>query len=40
MFKKERIITREELFKLVWKKPASKLATEFGVSDVALGKVW
>lgn len=29
-------LTREELFKLVWTTPMSKLAVRFGVSDVAL----
>lgn len=32
-------LTREELYRLVWERPASKLAKEFGMSDVALGKI-
>lgn len=31
-------ITMEELERLVWSKPTSQLAAEFGVSDVAIGK--
>lgn len=31
-------LTREELFVLVWEKPASEVAAELGFSDVALGK--
>ncbi|MBK7583801.1 MAG: hypothetical protein IPI67_26855 [Myxococcales bacterium] len=31
-------LTREDLFDLVWSKPMSKLAPEFGMSDVALAK--
>jgi len=32
-------LTREELFVLVWEKPASEVAAELGFSDVALGKL-
>jgi hypothetical protein len=32
-------LTREELYKRVWGTPATKLAKEFGMSDVALGKI-
>lgn len=32
-------LTREELYERVWGTPAIKLAKEFGVSDVALGKI-
>jgi hypothetical protein len=32
-------LTREELYKRVWSTPATKLAKEFGISDVALGKI-
>lgn len=32
-------IAREELYKLVWQQPLSKLATLYGVSDVALVKI-
>lgn len=32
-------ITREELFAAVWEKPTSQIAREFGISDVALGKL-
>lgn len=31
-------LTREELYELVWSKPKTALAKEFGLSDVALGK--
>lgn len=31
-------ITREDLYELVWSKPMSRLAPEFGISDVALTK--
>src|SRR2546423_15717016 len=29
-------LTREELYQKVWSKPATRLAKEFGISDVAL----
>ena len=32
-------LTREELYEGVWNTPATKLAKEFGISDVALGKI-
>lgn len=32
-------LTREQLYGRVWSKPATKLAAEFGISDVALGKI-
>ncbi len=32
-------LTREELYELVWSKPKTALAKEFGLSDVALGKI-
>jgi len=32
-------LTREELYEKVWSTPATKLAKEFGISDVALGKL-
>lgn len=32
-------LTREELYQKVWTTPATKLAEEFGISDVALGKI-
>src|SRR5207244_4132613 len=35
----ERKITREELYKLVWSKPLTELAKEFGMSDVGVAKV-
>ena len=31
-------LTRAELYKRVWKEPASRLAPQLGISDVALGK--
>jgi len=36
---KERVVTREELYRLVWSKPITELAKEFGMSDVGLAKV-
>lgn len=33
------MITREELYQLVWKKPGTTCAAELGVSDVYLGRV-
>jgi hypothetical protein len=32
-------LTREELYQKVWTTPATRLAKEFGISDVALGKI-
>lgn len=32
-------ISRDELYKLVWSKPVVKIAIDFGVSDVAVGKI-
>jgi hypothetical protein len=32
-------VTREELYDLVWSTRMSRLAPEFGISDVALAKV-
>lgn len=32
-------LTREELYERVWSTPTTKLAKEFGMSDVALGKI-
>lgn len=32
-------LTREELYEKMWATPATKLAREFGISDVALGKI-
>lgn len=32
-------LTREELYQKIWTTPAIKLAKEFGISDVALGKI-
>ena len=31
-------VTREELYQLVWSEPVVKVATRFGVSDVAVAK--
>jgi hypothetical protein len=39
MDSKEREITREELYKMVWSKPMTEIAEEFGISDVGLAKV-
>jgi hypothetical protein len=39
MKSKDRQITREELYKLVWSKPLTVLAKEFGMSDVGLANV-
>lgn len=32
-------LTREELYRRVWEKPTTKLAAEFGISDVGLAKI-
>jgi len=32
-------LTRGELYERIWSTPATKLAKEFGISDVALGKI-
>lgn len=32
-------MSREDLYQKVWTTPATKLASEFGISDVALGKI-
>ena len=32
-------ISREELYKLVWSKPVVEIAKDFGISDVAIGKI-
>lgn len=32
-------LTREELFKQVWERPMTKVAAEYGISDVALKKI-
>lgn len=34
----ERLLTRQELYDLVWSKPIRNLAKEFGISDVGLAK--
>jgi hypothetical protein len=31
-------LTREQLYALVWSKPVSELAKDFGISDVGLAK--
>lgn len=33
-----RTLTREDMYELVWSKPKTAVAKEFGLSDVALGK--
>jgi hypothetical protein len=35
----KRELSREELFALVWERPTSEIATELGISDVALAKL-
>lgn len=32
-------LTREELFKQIWARPMTKVAAEYGISDVALKKI-
>lgn len=32
-------LTREELYRRVWETPATKLAKELGISDIAIGKI-
>ncbi|ATX79127.1 hypothetical protein Ga0123461_0701 [Mariprofundus aestuarium] len=39
MEKNGRTLSREELYELIWSMPATKLAKEFGISDVGLGKI-
>jgi len=39
MQKNKRILPREELYELIWSKPATTLAKELGISDVGLGKI-
>src|SRR5689334_15478421 len=34
-----RTVTRDALFHLIWSKPVSEVAKEFGISDVALAKI-
>lgn len=36
---KDRALSREELFALIWERPATEVAKELGISDVALGKL-
>ncbi len=38
MRKEDKLVSREELYEMVWKTPMVKLAKEFGLSDVALAK--
>src|SRR5215831_12145342 len=35
----ENVLTRRELYDLVWAKPTSKVASEFGISDRGLAKL-
>ncbi|MGD8388059.1 MAG: hypothetical protein PVG49_13035, partial [Desulfobacteraceae bacterium] len=35
----QKLIEREELYKMVWKTPVTKVAAEYGISDVALKKI-
>lgn len=39
MTAKPRILTRRELYDLIWSTPISKLATDFGISDRGLAKI-
>lgn len=39
MKRTKKTVSREELYELVWSKPATQLAQEYGVSDVGLAKV-
>ena len=32
-------INRQDLYNLVWSKPVVKIAKDFGISDVAVGKI-
>lgn len=32
-------LSREELYRQVWSKPTTALSEEFGISDVAIGKL-
>ncbi|MET0064833.1 MAG: hypothetical protein ABW076_00660 [Candidatus Thiodiazotropha sp.] len=35
---KDKVLSREELFILIWERPATEVARELGISDVALGE--
>ena len=39
MRKEGTIIERKQLYKQVWSKPMSKLAKDYGISDVGLKKI-
>jgi len=39
MTRERKTVTREELFEQVWSKPMTKLAKEYGLSDVGLAKI-
>ena len=32
-------IDRDDLYELIWSKPAVEVAKQFGISDVAVGKI-
>jgi hypothetical protein len=36
---KGRIITRKDLYNLIWSKPVTQIAKDFGISDVAVAKI-
>ena len=36
---KEKVLTRKELYDLVWSKPLTTLSKEFAISDVGLRKI-
>ncbi len=36
---KATVVKREALFEQVWSKPMTRLAKDYGISDVALGKI-
>ncbi|MBL3588504.1 MAG: hypothetical protein JMN24_01760 [gamma proteobacterium endosymbiont of Lamellibrachia anaximandri] len=38
MQKKIHVVSRDELYDLVWQQPRTHLAKHFGISDVAIGK--
>lgn len=40
MSQTKKLITREELFELVWSKPKTKVAEDLGISDSAIHKIY
>lgn len=36
---KNNTIGRDELYELIWSKPATQIAKDYGITDIGLGKV-